>query len=217
MLNNIKAAIFDMDGTLVDSMWIWEKIDIDFLKERNLDFPSDLRESIEHLSFEGVAEYFKKRFQLSENIDTIMDIWNNMAFNHYKYDVKLKPGAKEYLSFLKSSGIKLALATSNSDILLEVTLKKNDIFHYFDTIVTTSEVSRGKNFPDIYLLAADRLKVSPKDCIVFEDILPAIMGAKAAGMTVVGVQDDYSNKDKQLIMENADHYINEYTELSQAV
>lgn len=214
---NFEAAIFDMDGTLVDSMWIWEKIDIEFLNDRNLEFPNDLRKSIEHLSFAECAHYFKKRFNLSEDIDTIMNIWNDMAFDHYKYDVKLKPGAKEYLSFLKSSGIKLALATSNSEKLLEVVLKRNQIFEYFDTIVTTSEVSRGKDFPDIYLLAAKKLNVYPENCIVFEDILPAVMGAKAAGMTVVGVQDDYSEKDKKLIMERADHYINGYSELSQAV
>lgn len=217
MLNNIKAAIFDMDGTLIDSMWIWEKIDIEFLKERNLDFPSDLRNAIEHLSFEEVAKYFKRRFNLSEDIDVIMNIWNDMAFNHYKYDVKLKPGAKEYLSFLKSLGIKIALATSNSDKLLEVVLKKNEIYNYFDIIVTTNEVSRGKDFPDIYLLAAEKLNVSPENCIVFEDILPAVMGAKAAGMTVVGVQDAYSDKDKQLIIERADQYIHHYSELTSAV
>lgn len=91
MLNNIKAAIFDMDGTLVDSMWVWTKIDIDFLKMRNIECPENLKDEISHLSFEETAEYFKKTFNLKESIDEICNEWNNMAFEEYKNNVPLKP------------------------------------------------------------------------------------------------------------------------------
>ncbi|KYH28657.1 MULTISPECIES: HAD family hydrolase [Clostridium] len=213
MLNNIKAAIFDMDGTLVDSMWVWTKIDIDFLKMRNIECPENLKDEISHLSFEETAEYFKKTFNLKESIDEICNEWNNMAFEEYKNNVPLKPGVKKFLDMLKSMNIKIGLATSNCHLLLETALKTNGIYEYFDAITTTDEVSRGKQFPDVYLLTAKKLNVSPSECIVFEDILPAVMGAKAAGMKVVGIYDEYSHYQKNEILTAADKYIYEYYEL----
>ncbi|MEW9096729.1 MAG: HAD family phosphatase [Clostridiaceae bacterium] len=217
MLKNIKGAIFDMDGTLVDSMWVWHTVDVEYLKKRNIDMPKDLKENIEHLSFNETANYFKKRFNLEDTVEDIMDEWNNIALKEYSNNVKLKPGAKEFLSLLKSSGIKIGLATSNCDMLLQIALKNNDILHYFDCITTTNEVSRGKNFPDVYLLCAEKLGVNPKECIVFEDILPAVIGAKAAGMKVVGVHDIHSDDQKEKIMNLADLFIFNYDELTKAV
>ncbi|MCM0647823.1 HAD family phosphatase [Clostridium swellfunianum] len=216
MLNNIKAAIFDLDGTLVDSMGIWEKIDIEFLKERGLQVPSDLRDHIEHLSFIDTAKYFKDRFNLNETVEEIMAEWNNMANYEYSNTITLKPGAKEYLNCLKAKGIKLALATSNSHPLLEAVLKNNGVFEYFDSITTTIEVDKGKNHPDIYLLSAKKMNVSPDNCIVFEDIYPAVLGAKAAGMTVAAIYDIYSEHQKEDIIKTADYFIYEYKELIEA-
>jgi len=214
MLTNIKATIFDLDGTLVDSMWIWEKIDIDYLRKRNLELPTDLRECIEHLSFLETARYFKDRFTLPESIEEIAAEWNHMALKEYNHSVKLKKGAKEFLTLLKAKGLKIALATSNSMPLLEAALKSNGVFELFDVICRTDEVNRGKNFPDVYLLASERLGVSPNSCIVFEDLVPAVMGAKAAGMKVVAVHDLYSEGQKGKLEELADHYILNYEELA---
>lgn len=217
MLKNIKAAIFDMDGTLIDSMWVWSKIDIEFLEKRGITLPNDLKNNIEHLSFTDTAKYFKERFKLEESIQDIMKEWNDMAFEEYSKHIKLKVGADRYLSALKTAGIKIALATSNSHLLLEASLKNNGVFQYFDVITTTDEVKRGKNFPDIYLLTAEKLGVTSKECIVFEDILPAVMGAKAAGMKVVGVSDAYSEHQRLDIINTADYFINEYKEILAAV
>lgn len=217
MLNNIKAAIFDMDGTLIDSMWVWKKIDLDYLKNKNLECPKDLKSNIQHLSFEETARYFKKTFNLSESPEEIMDQWNNMALEEYKENVKLKAGAKRYLDILKSLGIKIALATSNCSLLLETALKANGIYDYFDVITRTDEVSRGKHHPDVYLLTAERLGVKPEECIVFEDILPAVMGAKAAGMTVIGIHDELAEDQEQDIKNNADKFIYAYSELIDAM
>jgi len=214
MLTNIKAAIFDMDGTLIDSMWVWRKIDIEYLASKNILMPKDLKSSIEHLSFLETAKYFKERFNIQESIEHIMNEWTSMAYHQYEKEVKLKPGVRAYLSLLRSLGIKIGLATSNSKDLLEATLKSNNIFEYFDVICRTDEVTRGKDFPDIYLLTAKKLKVPPAQCIVFEDILPAVIGAKAAGMKVVGVHDLYSEEDACRIKEHADHYILRYEELA---
>lgn len=213
MLKNIKAAIFDMDGTLVDSMWIWEKIDETFLQKRNIPLPHNLKDEIEKFSFEETAYYFKSTFNLDESIEEIMQEWHDIAFDYYKTKVTLKSGAKRFLLLLKSMGIKIALATSNSKELLETALKANNIYEYFDVITRTDEVDRGKNFPDVYLLTAKRLNIPPEHCIVFEDILAAVQGAKLAGMKVVGVFDAYSEHQKNDIMKIADRYIIEYNEI----
>lgn len=217
MLKNIKGAIFDMDGTLVDSMWVWSKIDEEYLKKRNIELPENLKEEIEHMSFSEVAQYFKNRFNLTDTIDEIQNEWNNMALHHYIHDVKLKPGAREFLSILKLKGVKIGLATSNCRLLIETTLKNNQIYDFFDSISTTDEVARGKDFPDIYLLAAQKLNLKPDECAVFEDILPAVKGAKSAGMIVIGVHDLYSEYQKNEIITHADMYISKYEELTEAV
>jgi len=213
MLNGIKAAIFDMDGTLIDSMGVWTRIDIDFLEKRGFQVPKNLKASIEHLTFLECAEYFKKNFALQDTLQEIMDEWNEMAKDAYEFNIKLKPGAKEYLNLLKSLGIKLSIATSNTLSLIDKVLKSNEIYSLFESITTVDEVTRGKNFPDIYLLAAKKLGVLPNECLVFEDILPAVLGAKAAGMKVIGVNDAYSDYQKADIMIHADKYIFEFYEL----
>ena len=213
MLKDIKGAIFDMDGTLVDSMWVWTKIDRDFLEKRNIECPKDLKEQVQDLCFEEAALYFKNTFNLHESVEEICNEWNDMALDEYKHNVTLKPGTLKYLNLLKSMGIKIALATSNCELLLTTALKATGIYDYFDSITRTDEVSRGKNFPDVYLLAAKRLNVDPSQCIVFEDIFPAVVGAKAAGMKVVGIYDDFSSYQKDKIIDFADKYIYKYDDL----
>ena len=167
MLTNIKGVIFDLDGTLVDSMWVWTQIDVDYLRMKGHSMPKNLRNEIVHLSFSQTAVYFKEKFNLDDSIEKISEDWHDMAFNHYSNNVKLKLGVKDFLNMLKSLKIKIALATSNSIPLLEACLKNNEIYDYFDSITTTDEVSTGKDCPDVYLLAANKLGIHPKDCLVF--------------------------------------------------
>lgn len=213
ILKNINTAIFDMDGTLIDSMWVWAKINIDYLAQHKIEVPKNLKESIEDLTFEESANYFREHFNIKDDAQTIMNTWNDMAYDHYRFNVGLKPGAKEYLEFLKSKNIKLALATSNNNNLLETALKKFDIYDMFDFICTTDEVGRGKNFPDIYLYAAKNLNTNPENCIVFEDILPAIKSAKKANMKAVAIEDESSIGYKDLLIKEADYYIKDYKDL----
>lgn len=213
MLDNIKGVIFDLDGTLVDSMWVWTQIDIDYLKMKGHQMPSDLRDNIVHLSFSQTASYFKERFNINDSKDKILEDWHNMAFDHYSNNVKLKIGVKKFLQKLKDKKIKIALATSNSVPLLEACLKNNKIYEYFDAFTTTDEVSNGKDCPDVYLLAANKINIAPENCLVFEDILPAVQGAKAANMKVIAVQDDESLDSKEILTKYADKYIESFTEL----
>ncbi|WP_024614337.1 HAD family phosphatase [Clostridium sp. Ade.TY] len=213
MFNNIEAAIFDLDGTLIDSMWVWDQIDIDYLTSKNIPVPKNLNDEIGHLSFNQVALYFKERFKLEDSLDEIKNSWNDMANYHYSNTIKLKKGVKEFLDFLKESNIKIGLATSNSKQLLELVLKNNEIYDYFDAITITDEVSIGKHEPDVYLLAAQKLNVNPKNCIVFEDIVQAVKGAKKANMKVIAVEDERSLPEKEELTSLSDKFISDFLEL----
>lgn len=213
MFNNIKGVIFDLDGTLIDSMWVWDQIDIEYLSEKNLEVPKNLNDEIGHLSFNQVAVYFKERFKLKDSLDEIKQRWSDMAYYHYSTDIKLKEGVVEFLKFLKESNIKIGLATSNSRDLLEVVLKNNNIYDYFDAITITDEVSVGKHEPDVYLLAAKKLNVSPSECLVFEDIVQAIKGAKKAEMKVIGVADSRNLDDRDEIISLTDKFITNFNEM----
>lgn len=204
---NFRAAIFDLDGTLLDSMDVWEKIDIKFLQKRGLIPPTGYVKEICARSFEEAAEYTIKLFGLTESIDQIIDEWNNMAISEYATNVRLAPFAEKYIYQLKRMGIKLAIATGLPKELYYPCLANNKIHALFDVICSTDQGTRGKEYPDIFQLAARQLGVETTSCIVFEDVFPAIKSAKQAGMTVFGIYDKYSADDRERIMAIADGYL----------
>ena len=212
-MNKFKAAIFDLDGTLIDSMGIWKVIDEEYLNKYGFDVPENLQEEITHLTIIETAMYFKEKFNIKDDIETIINTWNDMAYNHYSNTIKLKEGVIEFLDYLRSNNIKIGLATSNTKPLLEATLKNNNIYDYFDSITISEEVGVSKANPDIYLLSAQKLNVDPKDCIVFEDIVQAVKGAKLAGMTVYSIYDESSADQKDELIKVSDKYILNYLEL----
>lgn len=213
MLKNKRAAIFDLDGTLVDSMGLWKGIDIEYLGKRKLTVPDDLQRAVEGLAFTEVAIYFKERFHLSDSIEQIKAEWNAMAEEKYRYETPLKEGTAEFLQFLKDQGFLMGVASSNSEQLVRAALDSHGILPYFSTILTCGEVEKGKPEPDVYLEVAKRLGVSPSECIVFEDIPVGIMAGKNAGMSTCAVYDDYSvcyDAEKHRL---ADYYIHSYIEI----
>ena len=141
-----KGAIFDLDGTLLDSMGVWDQVDIDFLKKRNLPMPDDYKQKIAAMGFPEAARYTIERFGFSETPEMLLQEWREMAREAYALHVDLKPGAKDYLEKLKSQGIPIAAATSGDRELFIPCLKHNDIYEYFDAIVTVSEVKEEKDF-----------------------------------------------------------------------
>ena len=213
MLNNTNAVIFDLDGTLVDSMWMWEKIDIEYLDRFNLTVPEGLQSIIEGFSFSETAHYFKEEFNLPNSIEQIKEDWNQMALDKYEHEVFLKPGALEFLKHCKENDIRLGIATSNSRELVDAVIKALRLEDYFDCIMTACEVQKGKPAPDIYLAVADRLAVPPEKCLVFEDIVPGIMAGKNAGMRVCAVEDVYSEYQREEKQQTADYYIDNYFEI----
>lgn len=212
-IENAKAVIFDMDGTLIDSMWIWRDIDVTFMEQRGLVFPPGFQKEFEGMNYRETAEYFKKKFDFPESPEQLMDIWSDMAFERYCTKVPLKKKAGEFLQKLKKEGKKLAIATSNDRRLCEACLKALNVLELFDVILASGDVEKGKPNPEIYLTAADKLKVLPKDCVAFEDIVNGIKAAKAAGMKVVAVDDLYSEYDRENKKNTADWFIYDYGEL----
>lgn len=213
MMENIKAAIFDLDGTLIDSMYVWEKVDHDFLTERGIPVTQDYTDKMRTMFFHTAAEYTKKEYALSESVEEIMNIWLSMARHEYEFHVKAKPFVKEYLKELKDQGMKIGIATSSDPYLSEPVLKNNDLKEYFDCVCFTSEVGKNKNYPDIYLYTAEKLGTKPEECIVFEDIPEGINGASTAGMKTVAVYDESSTELEELLRKSADQYIYSFSEM----
>lgn len=209
----MKAAIFDLDGTLIDSMGMWHKIDIDFLTGRDILVPDDISTIVKNMSFTQAASYFKETFSLADTCEELMQIWNDMAYLEYVNNIKLKKGVREYLAKLSQGGVKLGVATASDLILVEAVLSQHSINSLFHTVVTVNDVGKGKENPEIYLLAAKKMGVCPEECVVFEDSLHAVMGAKRAGMKVFGVFDTFSAHERKDIERQADGYISSFDEL----
>ena len=206
-MHNIKAVIFDMDGTLIDSMQVWRNVDNDFLHSRGLEVPIDLFENLPAgNSFIQTAQYFKDRFSLPDSPESIMQEWTKMVSHHYETDIKLKSGARELIVALKDRGIKIGLGTSNSLELARKVLSHNAIWHYFQCAITGDLDLKGKPYPDIYLLAAKSLQEKPENCLVVEDTLTGVQAAKAAGMKVFAVYDEDSYPYHSMMKEIVDGF-----------
>ncbi len=211
-MEKLKGVIVDLDGTLLDSMWVWEQIDKEFLGKRGLEVPSDYVEKITPLGFFGAAMYTKERFGFEETPQQLMDEWNNMSAQMYAQEVMLKPHVKEVLEYLHKKEIKITIATASDEALFIPCLKHNGVWEYFHSYSTMSEVERGKGFPDIYELAAKKIQCTPQQVLVFEDIVQGTKGAKMGGFDVVGVYDKHSQHDEEGLKTAADYYIYDWSE-----
>ncbi len=217
MLRDKKAVIFDLDGTLVDSMWMWKEIDIEYLGGFGYSCPEDLQKTIEGMSFSETAVYFKERFSIPDSLDEIKAAWTRMSLEKYRCEVPLKKGAREFLEYLKSRGIKAGIATSNGRMMVDAVLESLKIRDYFQAVSTACEVAAGKPAPDIYLRVAGLLGTAPEDCAVFEDVPAGILAGKSAGMTVYAVEDEFSRHMRAEKERLADYFIEDFFELLNGV
>ncbi len=214
MLENITTVIFDMDGTLIDSMWIWPKVDEKFFEKEKIRLPKNLQKEIEGLSMHDTARYFLDNFPISYEVEELISLWNSMAEYEYQNEVDYKPGALHFLKELKRLGIKTGIATSNSRELVEAADKTLQFSKYIDCIVTSKEVPNGKPAPDIYLKVAGELGAKPENCLVFEDIPNGILAAKRANMRTCAIHDEFSKDLETEKRQLAEHYIFSYDEIS---
>lgn len=208
-----KGAIFDLDGTLLDSMHIWHDVDVEFFGRRGLTVTKEYVDIIKNMHLPAAAVYTKEKYNIKESAEEIVDEWLQLCREAYLTNVKLKSGVYEYLKMLYEKGVKLAFATASEKIVCEQTLKNHGIFDFFTASAYVSEINVGKSEPDIYLLASERIGVSPCDCIVFEDIIKGIRSAKKGGFMTCGVFDKSSEKDEDEIRKIADYYIKSFEEI----
>ena len=207
VLKNIKGAIFDLDGTLLDSLWIWKDIDRRFLAKRGIEVPPDYMRDIGTMEYRQAALYTVKRFGLDETPEALMDEWSEMSVRAYASELKLKPKVREFLSGLRSRGVKLAVATSATREMCVPALKNNGVYELFENVSTTFEIGKGKDFPDVYLAAAEKLGLQPSECAVFEDSLRALETAKKAGFVTVGVFDKFSEGEAETVKARSDMFV----------
>lgn len=208
----IEGVIFDLDGTLLDSTWVWSQVDVDFLGKHGFDVPEDYSQAIISMGFADVATYTIERFGLDATQEEVMAEWDAMARDAYTHQVRLKPGAKKLLQWLKKMEIPAGIATSNSASLFEPCLRNNQVYDLFHSFTETGDVERGKEFPDVYIRAADKLGAMPEKCVVFEDIIPALRGAKMGGFTTIGVKEDKWKYDEEDFLACCDYAITEIDE-----
>ena len=214
-----KAAIFDMDGTLACSMGVWRKIDIQFLDKRGIVMPEDYGAALRTMNYQEAAAYTISRFSLQETVPDVIREWHEMAVFEYGHTIGLKDGAKEFIEALRKQGVKIALATVSSRELYEPFLQNKGIHQYFDVCVDTSQVQRGKGYPDVYLFAVQELSrslehpLAPSDCIVFEEVLQASQAARKGGFQTCGVYDPSSGEEWASIQRAADMTVRNFMQL----
>ena len=203
---DIRLAIFDMDGTLIDSTSIWGDIDREFFARRGKEVPPKYGETISHMGLSKAAEWTRKNYLPEEKEEDIIQEWRDMSKHAYEKTIPLKLGAKEILEALKEKGVRLALATANSDDLYLPCLSRLGILDYFESVKDVVKVKEGKNSSKIYDEIADEFNLSPNNIMVIEDILSALRVAKNAGYLSIGVYDEQSTKDIETIKQNCDHF-----------
>lgn len=215
MLQGVKGIIFDMDGSLIDSMWMWPEVDRIYMEKYQLEMPENFHKVIEGMSYTETAQYFLDTFseKLTCTLEEIQEEWNEMTLELYRTKTPLKPGAGEFLERMREAGIPMGIATSNGRKLTEAALEGLKIRDYFLSVHTSDEVPKGKPAPDVYLLTAKEMGVAPSECLVFEDIPNGIMAGKCAGMKVCAVDDDFSRPYKREKEQLADYYIYNYKEI----
>ena len=186
------ALILDIDGTLLDSMTIWNQADVVFLSRRGFEVTPDYTDYVKSVRIEDAALYTRERYNLPDSIEDIMAEWNSFVENAYANEVKLKPGVMEFLEEARALGFKMGCATALTSRNVDAAFIRLGIYDYLDVLLTLDDLPGrpDKSEPDIYLEVADRLGVIPSRTIVFEDVPVAINGALKGGFLTCAVYDE---------------------------
>lgn len=190
----MKAAIFDLDGTLLDSMWVWEDLVDDYLSGMSIKSPEGMRDVLKKLSLLEGCHYLKDILNLEKSAEDINEDMERILESYYRDKLLLKPYVFETLESFKNRGVKMILATATDDALVAQTFSRIPVGHYFSFIQTSNALGIGKKDPRFFQIAIERLDEKPEDIWVFEDALHCMISAKKCNLKVVALKDD-SNKD----------------------
>lgn len=212
-IKNIQGAIFDLDGTLLDSMHIWSDIGLLFLKNKGIEPPEGIEDQFVKMSMVQAAEYYIKNIDPTATVMDIVNEVNALVQDFYFNEVIKKDGVEEFLEFLKNINVKMCVATATDKHLVEKALERNGIREYFSEIFTCSSVGAGKDTPVIYNIALEHLGTQKENTYVFEDALYAIETANKAAYNIVGIKDISEKAEPEDVKKFCDYYINDYTEI----
>ena len=207
----IKGAIFDLDGTILDSMFIWDTIGEDYLRSLGKEPKENLKETFKTFTLEQAAKYYRENYGVTLSVNEIVDGVNEIVEQYYAETVKLKPSIEEFLEKLKAKGVKMCIATVTDKPLVEVALDRLGVKEYFSKIFTCASVGYSKEEPHIYRDAQKHLGTSKKETVVFEDVVHALKTAKADGFVTVGVFDVHEENQEEL-KTMADCYIENFSD-----
>lgn len=209
----MKGAIFDVDGTILNSMEAWQRVTGKFFADMNIKISDEDMARLQKMSFEESLPMVQQKYLPDISLEEMLKEFMERIAYEYIHNIQAKDGAVEYIQLLKNRGVKIAVATSGFRELCFAALKRVGIFDLIDSFSFSSEVGKGKTEPDIYLLAAERIGAEPSECMVFEDILPGIISAGKAGFMTTAIADISNTFDKERLIQHSDHYITGWKEL----
>lgn len=207
----LQGAIFDLDGTLTDSMYIWNRAPKALVRQYGGDPPEDLAREIRQMGRREASAYMKERFRLDCTVETLMDGINDLVTEEYRYRVPMKPGADRLLVRLAEEGIPCCIATASEAFQAQAAMERLGLWRHFRFAISCIQYG-GKTRPDIYLEAARRLGTAPACTVVFEDALHAARTAHDAGFRVCGVYDASAEADQTELRALADWYVRDLDE-----
>ena len=212
-LIGIKGAIFDMDGTLLDSMPIWNSIVSDYLRSIGKTPKPGLLDELLALGGHEIPSYLKAEYEIEKAVQEIQESLYQMLSEFYFYRAPLKPGAMSVLEKLRDRGVKMCLATATDRWLVEPALRRCGIFDFFSRIFTCGEENASKSTPEIFVRAAAFLQTNAKATLVVEDAPYAVRSAKEAGLIVAGVYDPAAHDQQDDIKQSSDYYFESLDEM----
>lgn len=209
-----KAYIFDLDGTLVDSMTCgWVEMLTGFLSKRGIAYPDDLVKTVIPLGTVGCAKYYREEYGVKESVEEIVAIFQETLREKYENEILAKPNAEQVLNVLKSNGASLNVLTASPHVFLDPCLKRLGLFDLFDNVWSVEDFALTKADEEIYRVVADKLGLKRQDCVMVDDSIAVLKVAQRAGFQTVGVFDEFSSDMQQEMKEVSDRYIRDFLEL----
>lgn len=209
----MKGAIFDVDGTILDSMGVWFKVTERFFDAHGLPFTQELADEYKDMTLEESLPNIRTLFGLDMTFEEIFEEFRVMVAEEYRDNIELKKGADRYIKRLHEGGVRIAVATSGYENMCKSAFRRLGILDYIDEYAFSSEVGTNKGSPAIYRLAAERLGVDAGECVVFEDIVKGIASAGKAGFKTCAVYDETNINETEELKRLADRYIVSWEEL----